>query len=111
MNRTRIVQEEDKLINGFNDINYNFLISRFGIIEGRGWDVKPQSRLNLSNLGTIVVGFFADFLYVPGAMLNETLELLISDGKYLEKLKQNANWTCQLDLCFETSRAQFNFEQ
>ena len=88
--------EEQSFSIGLNDIEFNFLISSVGIFEGRGWDVQPESPHNNDSL---VIGFFTDYLYKPGEMLNETLKKLTGDGKFLGKLTEDFELLCITDLC------------
>lgn len=98
-NRAKTIQAENTASGNFNDINYNFLISRFGVIEGRGWDFKVQSRIDFSFANWMSIGILEQLMYQPGAALNETISKLVSDGKFLGKLDASANWTCQVVLC------------
>lgn len=74
------------------------MISKFGIFEGRGWDVRPEHPLNVDSL---TIAFLTDFLYKPGEMLNGTLDKLIADGIFLEKLAKKFEMTCSEDFCTE----------
>lgn len=48
---------------------------------------------------TMLIGFFTEYLYTPGEMLNETLNHLIEDGIFLEKLSTSHTLSCDTDLC------------
>jgi hypothetical protein len=81
---------------GFNDMEYNFLISSFEIFEGRGWNVQPESQT--ADVGSLVVAFLTDESFQPGA-LNEKLGKLVADGKVLGKLAENVEIVCDRTLC------------
>lgn len=83
------MQELDFLLE-FNDMEFNFLISPFGIFEGRGWNVRPEYPQDVDSL---CIAFLTDDLYKPGEMLILTLEKLVADGKVMGKLDENVNIT------------------
>lgn len=68
--------------NGYNDINYNFLISSYGVIEGRGWDVTPEPAGSL-----LSIGFLSSKIFDPSENdLTEYLTDLVADGKAVGRL-------------------------
>lgn len=80
-----------------NDIKYNFLIGAHGIFEGRGWDVKPEGPP--TSINSLSVGFFTEYLYKPGELLNGTLADLMRDGRVIGKLSDDVAFLCQVQLC------------
>lgn len=67
---------------GKNDINYNFLVSSHGVIEGRGWDVTPEPDESL-----LTIGFLSSKMFDPDEYdLTEYLTNLIVDGKAVGRL-------------------------
>lgn len=96
--RVKLIQSEH-MIDGYNDINHNFILTPFGVIEGLGWDPKPQSRLSFTAIETMSFAILADFFFDLDARLNETLEHLLSDGIFLKKLSKDVSWTCPHALC------------
>lgn len=91
-------QQEKDFAAGFNDLNFNFVISGHGIFEGRGWDVKHEAQLE-AYADYFVVGLLTDDLYKGPAFLNATLDKLVSDGKFLRKLDQQINIICEKKFC------------
>jgi hypothetical protein len=74
------------------------VISSFGILEGRGWDIRPEAPFDNDSL---IIGFLTDYLYKPGEMLNGTLDKLVADGKFLGKLANDLEINCYENLCIE----------
>lgn len=80
---------------GLGDIRYNFLIGPDIIIEGRGWDVKPNlpdKELNSS----MAIGFFTDYIFKEGEFTNITLTKLVADGQAIGKISKEV-----IELCTE----------
>lgn len=65
---------------GLNDITFNFLITAFGVFEGRGWDSKPET--NLNSLHISVLNDEEDFV---NDQINLDFLRLILDGNVLGK--------------------------
>lgn len=65
---------------GLNDILENFLITPCGIVEGRGWDTKPDS-------DSLVI-------MIIGEMQREVLDNFLIDGTIFGKLSIDANIEC-----------------
>lgn len=77
-----------------NDLSYNFLIGKFGTLEGRGWDTKIETAVD-----SLVVGFFTEYLYTENENLDEALDKLIADGKAIGKLGDDIETSCDSRLC------------
>lgn len=67
--------------NGYNDISYNFLIGYNGIIEGRGWDVRPEPDSSF-----LKIGFLSASMFAPDDNSAQHLTALIADGKAIGRL-------------------------
>ena len=77
---------------GFYDIRQNFFVSKFGVIEGRGWNAKPQ--LNSTTSGNFLyIGLIERSELNEAKQLNETLNRLIEDGILLGKIMQDCSVT------------------
>lgn len=85
---------------GLSDIHFNFLVSPFGVIEGRGWDDKPEVvSLTGDTLSIGVFRYLNDEEYSRvEANLTELAGRLIEDGKIIGKLKRDANENCDENL-------------
>jgi hypothetical protein len=92
-NLLKELQNED-FKNELNDISYNFIITNFGIYEGRGWNVQPEE---VSDESTMTV------LATTGAWkkneinIKEWFESLVADGKILNLLAQDLELVCEAD--------------
>ena len=73
---------------GIHDIRQNFFITKFGVIEGRGWNTQPQFNSTTSGNFLYVV-FIARFEPDEANQLDETLNRFIEDGILLGKIIQN----------------------
>lgn len=74
---------------GFNDIKYNLLIGKHGVVEGRGYDIAPELEAEYFS-----IGLFTDDLYKPGEYLNGTLVRIVQDANMIGKLKKIVRTTC-----------------
>jgi hypothetical protein len=72
-------------VEGFSDINFNFVVSDFEVCEGRGWDIKPQKQIDSQSLeiAVIIEPYDAD---VGSEIAEVNLNRLIRDGKRIQKL-------------------------
>jgi hypothetical protein len=81
---------------GMNDVNFNFLITKFGIFEGRGWEIRPQfPRRNDS----LYIDFMIDDSKRLETYLNRGLKFLVSIGKSMDILSGNGEVFCGEELC------------
>lgn len=84
------LQELD-FLHEFNDVEFNFLVSDFGIFEGRGWNVRPESPQDVEAISI-------DFLNGDEAVLKQSLKAmldqLIADGKALRKIDPEVSLIC-----------------
>lgn len=65
--------------NGLNDIKFNFIISEFGIFEGRGWDSQSDPDFNTFNNAILGEADLFDDLF-------SVFHRLLTDGIVLGKL-------------------------
>jgi hypothetical protein len=65
---------------GFQDINYNFIVGNFGVFEGRGWDVQSEGN------EALVIAVFAS--EDPD---KANRNRLIADGQTIRKLANELN--------------------
>lgn len=82
---------------GLGDIRYNFLIGLDIIIEGRGWDVKPNLTDHKLN-NSMAIGFFTDYIFKEGELTNTTLTKLVADGQAIGKISKEVTELCT-ELC------------
>ena len=80
---------------GFYDTKFNFFVSKFSAIEGRGWDTQPDYKETLK-----------DFLYIglidratnnieSRRLSRNYFDLLIADGKVLGKISSEYDATAE----------------
>lgn len=94
------IQSEDMSV-GYNDINYNFLISSYGIIEGRGWDVTPEPAGSL-----LAIGFLSTKMFDPNESdLTGYLTDLIADGKAVGRLTKLITYRLACEEVFDENCA------
>lgn len=90
------MQIED-MKNGFDDIQFNLLVSPTGVIEGRGWDRKSHTVLGDAS-NSFNIGFFTrsnntkwcKTCFETEDSLLTILSDLISDGNMIEKFANDA---------------------
>lgn len=94
---THVKQKQvNDLKNGLKDIRYNFLIGINEIIEGRGWDVKPE----LSLQDSVSIGFFTDSLQ-SWKNFNSSYMKFLSDGIIIGMLADHIQIICDVPLCVD----------
>lgn len=116
--------QENDLRQGFHDIAYNFVISEFGVIEGRGWDDEAESLidlegggsrfLNLAAIGFLSTSYPDTTTYKPVELNQKALneideyktskeiaERLIQDGIIIRKFSRKLKKICYAPLCQE----------
>uniref|UniRef100_A0A0K8TH54 Peptidoglycan-recognition protein n=1 Tax=Lygus hesperus TaxID=30085 RepID=A0A0K8TH54_LYGHE len=80
----RAMQDAHQLVNGWQDIGYNFAVGGEGsVYEGRGWDVVGAHAVsyNVKSIGICMIGDFVENL--PPAAQIQSLRELIEAGVQL----------------------------
>lgn len=73
------------------------MIGSQGIIEGRGWDCKPEFSLQDS----LSIGFFMDPLPQSSQLLNSTAVKFINDGVTIGMMAEPYQIICDVPLCVD----------
>lgn len=90
------MQDED-FARGLFDIAYNFVVSEFGIIEGRGWDNAAEGLIDLQK--EFGIGFFP-----MAENSTDFVNQLIMDGIVIGKLRGDIKTICDPLLCQDQIR-------
>lgn len=77
-------------MNGFNDIDYNFIFGESGIFEGRGWDVEVDTLIEGDRF---VLGIFSS-TNIFSEEVESLIKALIDDGKAIGKLSSTLEISC-----------------
>lgn len=80
--------------NGMNDINFNFVITPYGIFEGRGWDVQTEE--TGPDFDSISLGFVSEFMTDE---LFDVASCVMYDGFFFHKLRDPFNYICEDNFC------------
>ena len=83
----------DDLKAGFYDIKFNFLVSKFSAIEGRGWDTQPDFNGTMKNFLYIGLIDRATDFDESRKLSRRIFNRLIADGKVLGKISPDYNVT------------------
>lgn len=102
-------RQDVSIRSGFSDFQFNFMISEYGIVEGRGWDCMPESKIFQNPVQSEDMLSIA-FLYTYGSDYEEfedeflkTLQKLIHDGVTIGKLDKDVKWEYHEDWYLHTN--------
>lgn len=102
------------MIDGFNDINSNFIVTEVGIFEGRGWNYLFENDVgNYSNEWRIlyIIPESVSYYNMSGETFGEQTRKLVEDGKIIGKLSKDVVVECEqvFTNCPEIDPEIFNF--
>lgn len=94
VNSLKRLQNDDLL--SLNDISWNFVITKLGVFEGRGWRVRPENPELYDSISILV--FTEDWIQIR-ENTNILLQGLLSDGKVFKVLSETLALQCVEEFC------------